>query len=367
MRYALSGSALLHAGLFGTALLSFAWPQPEDAPAPGAVTVDIVTMATVSTNVTATLDSMSTQDQVSAGAEAVQSPAIDPVQSETLAPVEPAQAAMTAPSVQPLTPGPAAISPPVAVPPASAEPVQPVQAAAIPPARPLPAAAAPPVVQSPAPMPALAGPPETVPSVLATLADALDPAPLAPLAPGALDRTRTVKVVAAPADVIEPVAVSDAKSAPVPQTLSFTRPSAPTPRPATPRKASPPPPAQAAGNGGTHAADTAAGRAAAGQQSGLGGGGAAEIAPWERQVRRKLASAQRYPRAANGASGDVLVSFTVLASGALSGLRIQVSSGNPVLDQAALDTVARAAPFPPIPAGAGLASKAVAIPLGFVR
>ncbi|WP_193336108.1 energy transducer TonB [Devosia beringensis] len=319
MRYALSGSALVHAGIFGTALLGFVWPQPEDAPAPGAVTVDIVTMETVSTNLTATQESMSTHNQVSAGAQAVQSQTVDPVESETMTPVEPAQAALAAPSVKPLPPTLATTSPP-----------------------------------------------ETAQAILSTTVAALYAASIAPLEPSTPDQTRVEPVLPAPAEVIEPVSVSDAKTAPVPQTLSFTRPSKPTPRPVAPRKP-PPLPAQAAGNGGANTADAAAGKAAAGQQAGTGGGGAAEIAPWERQVRRKLASAQRYPRAANGASGDVLVSFTVSASGALSGLRIQASSGNPLLDQAALDTVARAAPFPPIPAGAGLASKAVAIPLGFVR
>lgn len=336
MRYALSGSALVHAGIFGTALLGFVWPQPDDAPAPGAVTVDIITMETVSTNRTATQESMSTQNLVSAGAQAVRSQTVDPVQSETVAPVEPAQAAVTAPILQP---------------------VQPAQAAALPP-----------VVQRPAPAAAAISPSEAVPTVLATTVAALDAASMAPLEPATVAETPIQPIIAAPARLIEPVAVSDAKTAPVPQTLSFTRSSAPSPRPAAPRKPAPPPaPAQAAGNGGANNADAAAGKPAAGQQDGAGGGGTAEIAPWERQVRRKLAGAQRYPRAANGAAGDVVVGFTVSADGALSALSVLASSGNGVLDQAALDTVARAAPFPPIPVDAGLASKAMAIPLGFTR
>ena len=91
------------------------------------------------------------------------------------------------------------------------------------------------------------------------------------------------------------------------------------------------------------------------------------MAPWERQVRRAIARAQRYPRGADGATGDVVVQFTVSASGALSGLRVIASSGNGVLDQAALETIGRAAPFPPLPSGSGLSSKLVQLPLGFVR
>jgi len=309
MRYALSGSALVHAGLFGTALLGFAWPQPDDAPAPGAVTVDIITMESVSTNTSATLETATAQNLISAGAEPVKSQTVEPVAPETLAPAKPVLPASDPPTVQPIAP------------------------------------ATPPIAAS---------------TLLARSAEAIETAAIAP------EEIAATPLPSKPVDVIEPVSAEDLSTAPVPHTLSFTRPSEPTPRPVAPRKP-PPLPAQAAGNGGANTADAAAGKAAAGQQAGTGGGGAAEMAPWERQVRRKLAGAQRYPRAANGASGDVLVSFTVSASGALSGLLIQASSGNPLLDQAALDTVARAAPFPPIPAGAGLASKAVAIPLGFVR
>ena len=287
MRYALSGSALLHAGLFGTALLGFAWPQPEDAPPPGAVTVDIITMETVSTNPAATLEAMTAQNLVAAGAETVQSQTIEPVEPDTVAPVEAVQAALETAALAPLE------------------------------ARP----------------------------VAETLITPLEP-------------------TATPS--LEPVSVAEAKQAPIPQTLSFTRPSAPTPRATAPRKPVPPP-AQAPGNGGSNNADAAAGKAAAGQQGGAGGGGTADIAPWERQVRRALAGARRYPRAANGASGDVVVRFVVSAAGALSGVSIIASSGNPVLDQAALDTVSRAAPFPPLPAGSGMASKTVQLPLGFVR
>ena len=126
-------------------------------------------------------------------------------------------------------------------------------------------------------------------------------------------------------------------------------------------------PASAAGNGGQNAADAAAGRASAGQQGSDGGGGQAEIAQWQSQVQRKLARSLRYPRAANGERGEVVVRFTVAAQGNASGVSIVRSSGNVVLDQAAIETVGRASPFPPIPSDAGFASKTFDFPLGFVR
>src|SRR6188768_2017967 len=104
MRYALSGSTLVHAGIFGAALLGFVWPQPEDAPAAGAVTVDIITMESVSTNASSTLETATAQNQVSAGAEPVKSQTVEPVEPETLAPAEPAEPALVSQAIQPITP-----------------------------------------------------------------------------------------------------------------------------------------------------------------------------------------------------------------------------------------------------------------------
>jgi periplasmic protein TonB len=63
----------------------------------------------------------------------------------------------------------------------------------------------------------------------------------------------------------------------------------------------------------------------------------------------------------------VHVTFTVAASGAAGGIGIARSSGNTAIDQAGLETVARAAPFPAIPSGAGRQSWTFTVPLAFVR
>jgi protein TonB len=57
----------------------------------------------------------------------------------------------------------------------------------------------------------------------------------------------------------------------------------------------------------------------------------------------------------------------VAANGSVSGVRIVGSSGNPILDDAAIKTVNRAAPFPEIPADAGKSSWTFTLPLGIVR
>lgn len=84
-------------------------------------------------------------------------------------------------------------------------------------------------------------------------------------------------------------------------------------------------------------------------------------------VRRKLSRSLRYPRSARrkGLTGEVTVGFTVQSSGAATGARIVRSSGSPILDRAALETVGRAAPFPRIPANAGKTRWRFTIPLTF--
>lgn len=163
---------------------------------------------------------------------------------------------------------------------------------------------------------------------------------------------------------LEPVETSDLTPAPVPHVLSFTRPTTPTPRPqAAPRQTAAPKPQQA-GSGGNSNADTAAASASAGQ-AGAGSGGSADVARYPGQVQNKLRRALRYPRDARGDSGEALVYFVVDSGGQVVSLNVARSSGNPIIDQAALDTVRRAAPFPAIPGDAGRNSWDFTIPLTF--
>lgn len=63
--------------------------------------------------------------------------------------------------------------------------------------------------------------------------------------------------------------------------------------------------------------------------------------------------------------GEVVVSFVVASNGSVTGLGVGRSSGNPAVDKAGVDTVRRAAPFPPIPADAGRSVWAFSLPLAF--
>jgi len=80
-------------------------------------------------------------------------------------------------------------------------------------------------------------------------------------------------------------------------------------------------------------------------------------------VEKKLGRAQSRVRTHD--KGSLVLSFTITASGAVSGARISRSSGNPELDAAALTLLDRAAPFPPIPTEAGRKSWPMTVPIEF--
>ncbi|WP_246747073.1 energy transducer TonB [Nitratireductor aquibiodomus] len=97
--------------------------------------------------------------------------------------------------------------------------------------------------------------------------------------------------------------------------------------------------------------------------------GNAQVSNYPGKVRTKLRRAQRYPSAAKRQrlKGEAHVRFTIARNGSVSAIRIVRSSGSDILDQAAVDTVRRAAPFPRIPDGAGRSSWGFTVPLAFRR
>lgn len=133
--------------------------------------------------------------------------------------------------------------------------------------------------------------------------------------------------------------------------------------------------AQKGGNGGKGKANAAKG-VTNGRQDGTGlnkgkggksGSGNAAVSNYPGKVTAKLRRAARgiSRSVRRQAKNDVQVGFTISAGGGVSGVRITRSSGSPELDQMALAVVRRAAPFPPIPEGAGRSSWPFAMPLGF--
>jgi protein TonB len=68
-------------------------------------------------------------------------------------------------------------------------------------------------------------------------------------------------------------------------------------------------------------------------------------------IQRRIRERLRYPEGArrSGLRGSAELVFTIMSDGAVQDLRIARSSGEALLDEAALEAVSRAAPFPPPP------------------
>ncbi|MGV3650089.1 MAG: TonB family protein [Devosia sp.] len=384
MRLALPASAALHCGALAFLLLGFAWPEADDAPAPAPVSVSVVSVSSVTSNATELVESDATVNALSAGSEA---PLVEPEtpqevteETETLEPVESEDvvgAEAETVTAEPLPETIAETLPQVA------------EASPTPPAEPLPAE----TVTEPVP-------PAAIPAELTSTAeDALPlaaPAPLLPAEPVEAIPPAPIAVAEAESEPAQPKPPTLAAETP-PETLAetpletvaaveetelspspFPRPRSerPVAEPAPPRREPPPetrpvrqqqpPPRRTApGAGGNSTADSVAAAAPSPPRaSGTGSGGSADVARYPSQVIGKLRNALRR---AGGQSGEVMVRFTVAANGSLSGASIARSSGNGALDQAALALVRRAAPFPPIPAGAGRSSWTFDVPLAFRR
>ncbi|WKZ32965.1 MAG: energy transducer TonB [Thermodesulfobacteriota bacterium] len=69
-------------------------------------------------------------------------------------------------------------------------------------------------------------------------------------------------------------------------------------------------------------------------------------------MKRKIEFYWDYPALAarNGWQGSLFINFTINRDGTVSGVRLERSSGYPMLDDAAITAIRLAAPFPPFPA-----------------
>lgn len=77
----------------------------------------------------------------------------------------------------------------------------------------------------------------------------------------------------------------------------------------------------------------------------------AAVASWKSEIVMRISSVKQYPEEARPASGTAVVAFSVNRSGGIMSARLVRSSGSALLDRAAVETVRRANPVPPPPAG----------------
>ncbi|MEF3194313.1 MAG: energy transducer TonB [Halothiobacillaceae bacterium] len=231
----------------------------------------------------------------------------------------------TVPAAVLVTPAPirlAMFQPPASVAPTVA--AEPVQEASPPPVVPEPVQAPPPpqVLAEPAP----AAPPVEPPSPKST---PVQPKPAEPLPPKPVPvRPKPAKPIkAAPAkpaaSAVEPVRAQPVESAPaaeVPVAIQSPAPAPVVPLPAVQPRPAPDPAVE-------HG--------------------------YRARIRQAIDEHKHYPRMARrlGLEGRVVVAFTVEADGRLARVRVVESSGSEVLDEAALEAVRQAAPFPPFPDG----------------
>lgn len=224
-------------------------------------------------------------------------------------------------------------------------------------------------------------------STLAAMIDAFDAAQLAPPEP-VLPPAPPVVETPAPivTEIIAPAPLPVlAEVPPIPQAEAIK----PTPKPqkippkAPPKKAAPKAPPKASApakrpSGSTSPSTTK-------RASGSGGGayagnkGTADgatlskkkindlRASWGATIRSRVERRKVFPAAAGRGSGQVVVRLTIAANGALSGVSVAKSSGNPAFDQAALAAVQRAGKFPAAPKGLTGASHSFTLPISFKR
>jgi len=201
-------------------------------------------------------------------------------------------------------------------------------------------------------------------------------AQIAPLAPEPGENIAQAKPVTGK-DTVEPVQqlapkqVADltAPAVPVPRTRPADRPLKKTADKPTQEAAEKARQRTADAKGEANGAGGRSGRTAqkgGSQRAGSGKtAGNSDVTNYPAKVQRKLNRSIRSPRAGRRGQKNVLVSFTVAASGAVSSIQISRSSGSPAHDKAALSSVKRAAPFPKIPAAAGRSSWTFTLPIMF--
>jgi len=76
---------------------------------------------------------------------------------------------------------------------------------------------------------------------------------------------------------------------------------------------------------------------------------------------------KRYPAAAHGAAGTVVVHFVLNRAGEVMESAVTKSSGNEVLDREAIEILRRASPFPAFPAAKPGAQDTYIAPVNFAR
>ncbi|MBB3996766.1 energy transducer TonB family protein [Aureimonas pseudogalii] len=255
-------------------------------------------------------------EQSAPAAPAVEAP---PTEAEP-EPAPPEPTAEPEPLPEPVTPPPPEPPPPEPAPP---EPVVPPEPEPLPPE---PVVPEPVVPEPPEPLPPEPVIPEPPPEVLP---------PVLPVTEQQADAVINAPVPRArPAPPRPPErAVTERRRPPPERRETPVRREA---RPRVERKTAPPPSRASTAKAAAEASQGAKSRVSANDEQ-----------RWRAQINARV---RRFRRSVQG-SGTAQVTFRVTTSGAATGIRLSSSSGNAIVDQAAVSVIQRASPFPPHPDG----------------
>ena len=91
------------------------------------------------------------------------------------------------------------------------------------------------------------------------------------------------------------------------------------------------------------------------------------INAWQKAIFAHIGRFKTYPEEARKKhiKGDIVVAFVLDRKGGVSGVRVETGSGYPVLDQAALAVLSRAAPLPPPPREVGGETVELLLPMRY--
>ncbi|HWV21466.1 MAG TPA: TonB family protein, partial [Devosia sp.] len=135
-----------------------------------------------------------------------------------------------------------------------------------------------------------------------------------------------------------------------------------------PRRASPPQQTASQAAAPKPAAQQAE-QAAAPQQTAAAEPSNSQVNRWESSVFRHLGQRRKFPpeARARGEKGEVVVQFSIDASGRVLSVNVARSSGFGSLDQAARDLVIASSPVPPPPEGLPRSRLTIAMPIDYTR
>jgi periplasmic protein TonB len=91
----------------------------------------------------------------------------------------------------------------------------------------------------------------------------------------------------------------------------------------------------------------------------------AALSAWRKALVAQIERSKRFPPEAIGQSGVSKVEFSIERTGHVTRLRLLASSGSAALDDASLELVRRAQPFPPPPAGLADSELTFVVPIRF--